>query len=173
MRAHEFIVENFADGKIKGRSRPGRVKRAGASCKGSVTDLRAKAKQGGERGRMYHWCANMKAGRQAEGAVLHELDLGDRRIGELVFKITQHALDRLYERNVPFSTANELMRRMSLIKDEIYKLGAGQKFWVHDSRLGISLGLRLLDSGRINVGTGITGEPRNRGEYLPVIDIPQ
>ena len=36
--------ENFADGKKKGKSRPGRVKRSGASCKGSVTDLRAKAK---------------------------------------------------------------------------------------------------------------------------------
>lgn len=56
--------ENFADGRVKGRSRPGRVKRSGASCKGSVTDLRARAKKyGGERGRMYHWCANMKSGR--------------------------------------------------------------------------------------------------------------
>lgn len=59
------LEENFADGKIKGKSRPGRVKRAGASCKGSVTDLRAKAKKaGGERGKMYHWCANMKAGKK-------------------------------------------------------------------------------------------------------------
>jgi hypothetical protein len=56
--------ENFADKKVKGKSRPGRVKRAGASCKGSVSDLRAKAKRyGGERGKMYHWCANMKSGR--------------------------------------------------------------------------------------------------------------
>jgi len=60
-----FVGENFADGKVKGRSRPGRVKRSGASCKGSVTDLRARAKKyGGERGRMYHWCANMKSGRK-------------------------------------------------------------------------------------------------------------
>lgn len=59
------LNENFADGKVKGRSRPGRVKRAGASCKGSVSDLRARAKKyGGERGRMYHWCANMKSGRK-------------------------------------------------------------------------------------------------------------
>jgi hypothetical protein len=58
------VTENFADGKIKGKSRPGRVKRSGASCQGSVTDLRARAKKyGGERGRMYHWCANMKSGR--------------------------------------------------------------------------------------------------------------
>jgi len=57
--------ENFADGRVKGKSRPGRVKRAGASCKGSVSDLRARAKKyGGERGRMYHWCANMKGGRK-------------------------------------------------------------------------------------------------------------
>ena len=59
------LTEHFADGKVKGKSRPGRVKRAGASCKGSVTDLRARAKKyGGERGKMYHWCANMKSGRK-------------------------------------------------------------------------------------------------------------
>ena len=57
--------ENFADGKKKGKSRPGRVKRAGASCKGSVSSLRARAKKySGERGKMYHWCANMKSGRK-------------------------------------------------------------------------------------------------------------
>ena len=59
------MAENFADGKIKGKSRPGRVKRAGASCAGSVTSLRQKAKNtGGERAKMYHWCANMKSGRK-------------------------------------------------------------------------------------------------------------
>jgi hypothetical protein len=64
-QAQIVIDENFADGRVKGKSRPGRVKRAGASCKGSVTDLRARAKKyGGERGKMYHWCANMKSGRK-------------------------------------------------------------------------------------------------------------
>ena len=59
----EEFKENFADKKVKGKSRPGRVKRAGASCKGSVTSLRAKAKKyGGEKGKMYHWCAKMKSG---------------------------------------------------------------------------------------------------------------
>jgi len=64
-RDWELYDENYADGKVKGKSRPGRVKKAGASCKGSVTDLRAKAKKyGGEKGKMYHWCANMKSGRK-------------------------------------------------------------------------------------------------------------
>ena len=59
------LNENYADGKKKGKSRPGRVKRSGASCKGSVTSLRAKAKKaGGEKGKMYHWCANMKGGKK-------------------------------------------------------------------------------------------------------------
>jgi hypothetical protein len=60
----QVLSENFADGKVQGKSRPGRVKRAGASCNGSVTDLRARAKKAsGERAKMYHWCANMKSGR--------------------------------------------------------------------------------------------------------------
>jgi hypothetical protein len=59
------VEENFADGKVKGKSRPGRVKRSGASCDGSVTDLRARAKNAsGEKAKMYHWCANMKSGRK-------------------------------------------------------------------------------------------------------------
>jgi len=57
--------ENYKDGKVKGKSRPGRVKKSGASCKGSVSSLRAKAKKyGGEKGKMYHWCANMKGGKK-------------------------------------------------------------------------------------------------------------
>ena len=61
----ESIDENFADGKKKGKSRPGRVKRSGASCNGSVTALRKRAKNAsGEKAKMYHWCANMKSGRK-------------------------------------------------------------------------------------------------------------
>ena len=60
----DYMSENFADGKVKGKSRPGRFKKAGVSCKGSVTDLRRKAKNAsGEKQKGYHWCANMKSGR--------------------------------------------------------------------------------------------------------------
>ena len=59
------LKENFADGKVKGKSRPGRVKKSGASCNGTVTSLRKKAKNAsGEKAKMYHWCANMKSGRK-------------------------------------------------------------------------------------------------------------
>ena len=64
-KKNENVEENFADGKKKGKSRPGRVKKAGASCNGSVTSLRKRAKNAsGEKAKMYHWCANMKSGRK-------------------------------------------------------------------------------------------------------------
>lgn len=63
--AENDMAENFADGKKKGKSRPGRFKKAGVSCKGSVTDLRKKAKNSsGEKQKGYHWCANMKSGKK-------------------------------------------------------------------------------------------------------------
>lgn len=63
MRAREFIVENFHDGRKPGRK--GLAKRMGVDCKQSVTKLRNIAKSSsGERQRMAHWCANMKSGKR-------------------------------------------------------------------------------------------------------------
>ena len=53
--------ENFADGK-----RPqdkGDSKRHGINTKASVGSLRKTAKQGGRKGQLAHWLANMKSGR--------------------------------------------------------------------------------------------------------------
>lgn len=63
MRANEFIIENFADGKKPGRK--GLAKRKGVNCKQSISKLRTIAKNSsGERQRMAHWCANMKSGKK-------------------------------------------------------------------------------------------------------------
>jgi predicted chitinase len=62
MRFHEFTSENFADGKHPGRK--GLAKRSGVNTKASVSSLRNTAKHStGEKARMAHWLANMKAGR--------------------------------------------------------------------------------------------------------------
>ena len=56
------LAENFADGKKPGRK--GLAKRSGVNTKASVSDLRKTAKNStGEKARMAHWLANMKAGR--------------------------------------------------------------------------------------------------------------
>jgi hypothetical protein len=55
--------ENFADG--KNPSRKGLAKRMGVNTKASVSSLRKTAKNSsGEKQRMAHWLANMKAGRE-------------------------------------------------------------------------------------------------------------
>lgn len=55
--------ENFADGKNPGRK--GLAKRMGVNTKASVSSLRKTAKNStGEKQRMAHWLANMKAGRE-------------------------------------------------------------------------------------------------------------
>lgn len=59
----EELNENFSDGKKPGRK--GLAKRMGVDCTKSVSELRKIAKKStGEKQRMAHWCANMKAGRQ-------------------------------------------------------------------------------------------------------------
>jgi len=58
----EDLDENFADGKNPGRK--GLSKRVGVNTKASVSSLRKTAKNSsGEKQRMAHWLANMKAGR--------------------------------------------------------------------------------------------------------------
>ena len=53
--------ENFADG--KNPQDKGDAKRHGVNTKASVSSLRKTAKQGGRKGQLAHWMANMKAGR--------------------------------------------------------------------------------------------------------------
>jgi hypothetical protein len=57
----EELDENFADG--KNPQDKGDAKRHGVNTKASVSSLRKTAKQGGRKGQLAHWMANMKAGR--------------------------------------------------------------------------------------------------------------
>jgi hypothetical protein len=58
---NENISENFADG--RNPQDKGDSKRYGVPTKASVSTLRKVAKQGGRKGQLAHWMANMKAGR--------------------------------------------------------------------------------------------------------------
>jgi hypothetical protein len=55
------LKENFADG--RNPQDKGDSKRYGINTKGSVSSLRKTAKQGGRKGQLAHWLANMKSGR--------------------------------------------------------------------------------------------------------------
>jgi Domain of unknown function (DUF6321) len=57
----DSLDENFADGRHP--EDKGDAKRHGINTKASVSSLRKTAKQGGRKGQLAHWLANMKAGR--------------------------------------------------------------------------------------------------------------
>jgi FMN phosphatase YigB (HAD superfamily) len=57
----DTVEENFADG--RNPQDKGDSKRHGINTKASVSSLRKTAKQGGRKGQLAHWLANMKAGR--------------------------------------------------------------------------------------------------------------
>lgn len=55
------VAENFKDGRHP--EDKGDSKRYGVPTRASVSTLRKVAKQGGRKGQLAHWLANMKAGR--------------------------------------------------------------------------------------------------------------
>ncbi len=57
----KMAKENFMDG--KNPQDKGDSKRHGVPTKSSVSNLRKVAKQGGRKGQLAHWMANMKAGK--------------------------------------------------------------------------------------------------------------
>ena len=61
-KKNEDVAENFADG--KNPQDKGDSKRYNVPTKGSISSLRKIAKQGGRRGQLAHWMANMKSGKK-------------------------------------------------------------------------------------------------------------
>lgn len=62
MSFNQWINENFIDG--RNSQDKGDSKRLGVPTKASVATLRKVAKQGGRKGQLAHWMANMKAGKK-------------------------------------------------------------------------------------------------------------
>jgi hypothetical protein len=60
LKTHD-IDENFADG--RNSQDKGDSKRYNVPTKGKISTLRKIAKQGGRRGQLAHWAANMRSGK--------------------------------------------------------------------------------------------------------------
>ena len=72
IRKSQAVAENFADG--RNPQDKGDAKRHGVPTKASVSTLRKVAKQGGRKGQLAHWMANMKAGRAKNEDVTKDSD---------------------------------------------------------------------------------------------------
>jgi hypothetical protein len=104
-------------------------------------------------------------------ALTESIHSGAHKVGDVTFDITQHAIDRMEERNIPITTAQEMLRRIAASYSIFANLPKHEPVWIHDAGLGISLGIRPLSSGKLNWGTTILGEPQNRDARYQVIDI--
>ena len=71
MKISDIIAENFADG--RNPQDKGDSKRYNVPTKASVSTLRKVAKQGGRKGQLAHWMANMKAGKAKKEMRVNEL----------------------------------------------------------------------------------------------------
>lgn len=94
------VAENFADG--KNPQDKGYSKRHGVPTKASVSTLRKVAKQGGRKGQLAHWQANMKAGRaKAKSEDVSEDNAVKHMAKDLTTppKIMQHRAKRDMERD--------------------------------------------------------------------------
>lgn len=157
-RPEQNVWENFADGKVKGKSRPGRVKRSGASCDGSVTDLRARAKKAsGERAKMYHWCANMKSGRKKT----NEVTVGVLTLGEFTVNLDDHALDRAQERRIKSTDIDTVLKKIKLprVIKKIMAIDLGSRFYVLDHSSNVALGFRRIGDKKLVLKTVYPGRP--------------
>ena len=163
--------ENFADGKKKGKSRPGRVKKSGASCNGSVTSLRSKAKKAsGERAKMYHWCANMKSGKKKSESytkdeflkVLSESTTQqlDEGIKDLLTKLPKNLLSKVTPiiKKIP-KTAKNLTLMAVLLGTMVNAVAAGDMAKVNtplDKLNNMTTMSTTMDPGTADVGPGHT-----------------
>ncbi len=82
------VGENFADG--RNPQDKGDAKRHGVPTKASVSTLRKVAKQGGRKGQLAHWMANMKAGKKKANESVE--DKFDFSIFEKFFPIAMSVL---------------------------------------------------------------------------------
>jgi hypothetical protein len=108
--ASQPVNENFADGRHP--EDKGDAKRHGINTKASVSSLRKTAKQGGRKGQLAHWLANMKAGRAkhheslSEAEVKAQLRKGMPHLKDLKAADFLDLLDEIHDGNGNFKLEN-------------------------------------------------------------------
>ena len=146
------VGENFADG--KNPQDKGDSKRHGIDTKASVSSLRKTAKQGGRKGQLAHWLANMKSGRAKKedieegwkdwvaGAAMGAAALGgasnvDAATNKQVTKpgFTQAVKQQQQKAMTPTASKKELSKSVTGNPHEIYLKKAAEKAGIRGQEL--------------------------------------
>jgi pyrimidine deaminase RibD-like protein len=152
------VAENFADGR-----RPedkGDAKRHGINTKASVSSLRKTAKQGGRKGQLAHWLANMKAGRSKKNKT-NEDTVATINLGSIIVNMDDHALDRQQQRGISNKSFDSAIRKLKLprVINQMSQLEVGNRFYVLDHITNVALGMRKIGDAKYVLKTVLVGRP--------------
>jgi len=151
------LNENFADG--RNPQDKGDAKRHGINTKASVSSLRKTAKQGGRKGQLAHWLANMKAGRAKKKT--NEATVATINIGDITVVLDDHVLDRQQQRGIDDRSLDAAIRKLKFprVVKQMDQIEAGNRFYVMDHTTNVSLGIRKLSDKRYQIKTVFNGRP--------------
>ena len=138
------LTENFADG--RNPQDKGDAKRHGINTKASVSSLRKTAKQGGRKGQLAHWLANMKSGRAKAKKKTNETVIGNLHFPQLTIAVDDHAIDRTRTRGIDPHTIDQSLRKLNAVADQLAQIEPNAQVWAYDAENNLGLGLRRISS---------------------------
>ena len=152
------VAENFADG--RNPEHKGDSKRYHVPTKASVSTLRKVAKQGGRKGQLAHWMANMKAGRAKKNKT-NEDTVATINIGGITVILDDHALDRQQQRGIDDKSLDAAIRKLKFprVIKQMNQIEDGNRFYVLDHTTNVALGIRKLGNNRYQLKTVFNGRP--------------
>jgi hypothetical protein len=136
------ILENFVDG--RNPQDKGDAKRHGINTKASVSSLRKTAKQGGRKGQLAHWLANMKAGQAKKKT--NETVIGNLHFPQLTIAVDDHAIDRTRTRGIDPHTIDLSLKKLNAVADQLAQIEPNAQVWAYDAENNLGLGLRRISS---------------------------
>lgn len=91
--------------------------------------------------------------------------------GSFTIQVNGHAFDRTVERNVNPHDVDKVLNQVPAVKAKIKPFQPGEEFWLHNEKLGISVGFKMIDpdSRVIRLNTVIQG--RTHGDLKPTIEV--
>jgi hypothetical protein len=162
------LGENFADGRHP--EDKGDAKRHGINTKASVSSLRKTAKQGGRKGQLAHWLANMKAGRAKKKT--NETVIGNLHFPQLNIAVDDHAIDRTRTRGIDPATIDLSLRKLNAVADQLSQIEPNAQVWAYDAENNLGLGLRRISSRDMLFKLKTVVADRPFDGAIPIIELP-
>jgi len=93
--------------------------------------------------------------------LLTESRLGDITTPDFKIFVSSHMIDQIVKRGLPILGPDKVIRKFTTVKNEIRALDDGQKFWVYDDSINMSLGMRKMNDSHLILATAVEGRAWN------------